>query len=108
MDYKDPDSTEEENFWLSAHTYMQTEKNFKKLKKCINTDSLTGWKVGSFNTKKKKKTKVWIDQLKPELKRERRTEFQVKTFKSIILTVWTRFLNKNLVSKYDMFWPHKA
>ena len=102
MDYKDPDSTEEENFWLSAHTYMQTEKNFKKLKKCINTDSLTGWKVGSFNTKKKKKTKVWIDQLKPELKRERRTKFQLKAlFWQFEQSFWT----KNLVSKYDMLWP---
>ena len=30
MDYKDPDSTEEENLWLPAHTDMQTEKNRKK------------------------------------------------------------------------------
>ena len=53
MDSKDPDSTEEENLWLPAHTELQTEKKGKRKKiSCQNHQNVDGGRV---ETKKKKK-----------------------------------------------------
>ena len=40
MDYKDPDSTEEDNLWLPAHTELQTEE---KDKKTLSDSSKSWW-----------------------------------------------------------------
>ena len=57
MDSKDPDSTEEENLWLPAHTELQTEKKEKEKKiSCQNHQNVDGGRVET--KKKKKKLKI--------------------------------------------------
>ena len=45
MDSKDPDSTEEENLWLPAHTELQTEKKEKEKKNILSESSECWWRT---------------------------------------------------------------